>query len=94
MHERGEKSELQKGHSTLRSSLDGTAWIACVAKQQEAEVCVSSFHGMLDSRRLLSHELLVPAAYTHTVEVPPGDQGVGERHYDYGDLGGNSRGCL
>ncbi len=46
-------------------------------EQKQAEVCLSSFHGMLDCRRLLSHELLVPAAHSHSVEVPPGDQDVG-----------------
>jgi hypothetical protein len=28
-------------------SLGGTAWIGCVAKQQEAQVSTESFHGML-----------------------------------------------
>ena len=51
--------------------------MGCVAKQQEADVCLLSFHGMLDSRRQLSRELLVAAAHFQSGEVPPGDQDVG-----------------
>ena len=49
----------------------GTACIGCVAKLQEAEVCTLSYHGILTLGRLLSHGLLVPAAHSHDVEVPP-----------------------
>ena len=52
----------------------GTACIGCVAKQQEAEDCTLNSNSMLDPGRECSLRLLVPAAHSHTVEVPPKDE--------------------
>ena len=53
------------------STLGDTAWIDRVAEQQEVEVFMLSFYGMLASRRESSLRLLVPAANSQSAEVPP-----------------------
>ena len=71
-HLPGSLRKVTKSDEKCREPLGGIAGIGCVARQQDAEGCVYSSHGMLDSRRLLSDEPLVPAAHTRSVEVPLG----------------------
>ena len=56
---------------TNGTPVGGTASIGCVAKQREAQVSTLNSHGTLASRKESSLRLLVPAAHSHRVEVPP-----------------------